>query len=98
MKKARTVDEGIEGSTNVNGHKQPMDSLSASSSECAGADLLSSGADIALTARELDGRMKTKLTKTTEKAELTLPAVVAVEEMTRALTPLATYLEIPIPT
>ena len=93
MKEAQTADKVIDVSTDVQGYKQAVDSLSACISECVGPDLLSESVDVVVAARDLEGKMKAKLRKAIGKAEHMLRAEISTAETSRDRAPLAAYLE-----
>ena len=93
MKEAQTADKVNDVSTDVQGYKEAVDSLSACISECVGPDLLSESADVVVAARDLEGKMKAKLRKAIGKAEHMLRAEISTAETSRDRAPLAAYLE-----
>ena len=93
MKKAQTADRDIDVSTDMQGYKQAVESLSASISACVGPDLLSKTADIVVTARELEWKMKAKLEGHIAIVKQTLQTAISTAENTREWGPLAAYLK-----
>ena len=94
-KKAQTADEAIDVSIDVTGYQQAVDNLSACISAYESVDnaLFSESAGVAVVARELERKMKTRLRQTIKKVEQMLCGAMFTAETTCEWVPLASYLE-----
>ena len=93
MKTAESTDQHVDLSTDVKGDKQALDNLNACISACDSTDLLSEAADVAVAARELEGKMQAKLRDTIKKAKEMLFELISRAETTREPAPLSANLE-----